>query len=199
MASLFNYSEFAKIFAIYRQSYRFANPEKAANESSNPKAAGNEYRKGLENISKGLIDTFDTGEKDGRLNFDEFATQYADIMERTNYYLNRGEDVDSLSDTQRQEFFRLRDLLKEMHEKQAKESFNTLDLNEDGFIDYKEQASEISLADASDRMNRDGTIDLIGFRALYNYKVSPSELKQKLRNEYDTMNLENLGEKGDIK
>ena len=71
--------------------------------------------------------------------------------------------------------------------------------NEDGFIDYKETANEISLADVYDRTNQDGKIDAIGFHALYNDKVSPAKLKQELKINYETMKLKNLGEEGDIK
>ena len=119
MATEFDYSKFAKVFTGIGTSYRFANPEKAAQTSSNSRAARNEYRTGLEKTAKGLISTFDTGKKDGRLNFDEFATKEADLIARMQYSFEKDKDVDTLSDSERQEFFKLRNEIKKIYEERG--------------------------------------------------------------------------------
>ena len=192
----FNYKLFNGIFAGFG-SYTFANPEKAAAENpNNPKAARNEYRQGLANVSKGLIRTFDA-DGDGKWDLDEFSTKETDSVARMEYK-TRGIDVDSLDEKGKKEFEAYRKTLKAMLTEENKKSFGVLDLDGSGLVDYKEVASEISLADCYDKTEQDGTIDATGFHALYNDKKPPAELKAELKENYKTMNLQNLGEPQDI-
>ena len=61
----------------------------------------------------------------------------------------------------------------------------------------REIANEISLMDVNDKSGQNGTLDRSGHDRLYT--KSPEILKKELKINYDTMNLKNLGEPGDIK
>ena len=180
----FDYARFAKIFNVDGSNYRFAD---GTNRDT--------YRSGLMDASKGQISVFDVN-KDNSWDFDEFATKEANTVARQ-LYAEDGIDVDKLDEAGKKEFNTLVQTLKAQTENENKTSFNTLDLNSDGKIDYKEVASELATADLNDG-NQDGVVSAAGYHTLYNEKTSPDMVKKALAENYNIMKLGNLGEVGDI-
>ena len=191
----FNYKLFNGIFAGSGK-YTFANPEKVAAENpNNAQAARNEYRLNLARTAKGLIRFFDA-DGDGKLNLDEFSMKEADCVARVQYKA-KGIETDSLDEKGRKEFESYRNTLKEMSAEGNKKSFEVLDLDGNGLIDYKEVASEISLAGRYDANGQDGTIEAIGYHSIYNDNKSPEQANAELKENYQEMNLQNLDEPQD--
>lgn len=187
-----SYGDYADYSVGKKPTYTFAKPDEAAASTGNPRAARNEYRKGLLGLSRAIVNPFDL-DKDNKLSFSEFGTKEADTTLR--YLLaQQGRDISMLTDSQKRQYLAT---LKTLQADDIKKGFGVLDINEDGFVDDKEIANEISLMDVNDKSGQNGTLDRSGHDRLYT--KSPEILKKELKINYDTMNLKNLGEPGDIK
>ena len=176
MSTIFNMQAWLNYATGKTDSYRFANPE----NSSDPRT---EYRQGLMNSAKGIISIFDTvgenGKKDGKTSLEEYYNEQ-------NYYMKNNPGVTEPYDLEAQKYA-------------WKQEFKTLDLNGDGYLDYKERANELTLLDANKSTNaEDGSIDRGAANRVFADK-NKSQLRSALEDRYDIMKLKNLGEPGDIK
>lgn len=150
-------------------SFRFADPDNSSD-------ARTEYRKGLYNTSVGRISLFDQN-KDGKLSLNEYINEQSSFLDTASQTLPKAQRT--VLDNQR-----------------ANREFKSLDINSDGFLDYKEIASELSLLDQISG-ETDGKFDSYAHAKLHgngNDEIRTNLLRQN----YSDMNLDRLGEAGDI-
>ena len=158
--------------------YRFADPQAAVQRyphANRRSVERSEYRQGLMNTAQGSISLFDKND-DGKLSAREYYREQ-------NYFhqFMTGMDVDR---------------------RKINKEFKALDINGDGFIDYKERANELSYLDRTkDSGRKNGVIDQDasyneGYLLDHNY----GKLQRGLRNNYNRKNdpMGTLGEDGDI-
>lgn len=154
--------------------YRFADPigvARANPEIDSDTAKRTEYRTGLLNTARGSISIFDKN-GDGLLSKQEYISEQ-------NYFHRSmtGQNADSLM---------------------LRKEFNCLDLDGDGFIDYKERANEISYLDRTKETNQKNGVITSDSEMREARFLLRGRLSEELDYNYDSFNMENLGEEGDI-
>ena len=154
--------------------YRFADPIGVARANRNINsdvAERTEYRRGLLSTAKGSISIFDKN-GDGVLSKQEYINEQ-------NYFHRSmtGEDADA---------------------GMLRKEFDALDYNCDGFIDYKERANEISYLDRTKETNKKNGVITSDSEMREARLLLKGNLPDELDYNYDSFNMKNLGEKGDV-
>ena len=166
---MFNYSDFQ---AGMLSKFQFAN---GINR--------NEYRQGVLNAAQARIFEQDLN-KDGVLTFDEFVS--------ANEYANKKADAfNGRPASDLGENCRDYALTQQAKMRMQAEDFKALDVNQDGVLDQRELANEISLMDLLGG-KKDGVVSQKGLDNLWGRK-NPAEIADLLRENYLRFNAKNLG------
>ena len=167
---MFNYSDFQ---AGLLRNFQFARPG----------CGRNEYRQGVINAAQARIFEQDLN-RDGVLTFDEFvnAENYANQKEDA----FKGQANPCLGNYQ--DYVKNQRIQREMQI----EAFKALDVNQDGVLDQRELANEISLMDKLGG-KKDGIVSQKGFENLWRRPDSMDKIGAMLRDNYSRFNYKNIG------
>ena len=155
--------------------YRFADPQRAVakySDADRKTAARSEYRQGLINTAQGSISIFDKND-DGKLSAREYYREQNYFHQRATGGINADRNA-------------------------IMEEFDCLDINGDGFIDYKERANELSYLDRTKESNSNNGVITADGEMREARQLLRGNLAHDLDYNYDTYKMENLGEVGDI-
>ena len=167
---MFNYSDFQ---AGLLKSFQFARPG----------CGRNEYRQGALNAARARIFEQDLN-RDGVLTLDEFvnAENYANQKEdafKCQSPVYMGSYQDYVANQIKQRTMQI-------------EAFKALDINQDGVLDQRELANEISLMDKLGG-RKDGIVSQRGFENLWCRPDSMNQIGAMLRDNYSKFNYKNIG------
>ena len=167
---MFNYSDFQ---AGLLRSFQFARPG----------CGRNEYRQGALNAAQARLFEQDVN-RDGVLTLDEFvnAENYANQKEDA----LKGQSPACMGNYQ--------DYVANQYKQRTMqiEAFKALDVNQDGVLDQRELANEISLMDKLGG-RKDGIVSQRGFERLWCRPDSMRQIGAMLRDNYGKFNYKNIG------